>query len=107
MQWYHWLCAGFLFVSLFCLGTYVNFGAYAIVKRKRFRGFKNMMDEHLKAGSISQREYDEGIEKYARHIRRPSFLERLVLRVDRNLLKRNGVENVLTGPSPSGKATVS
>lgn len=98
MQWYHWLCAGFLSVFLFCLGTYVHFGAYAIVKRKRFRIFKSMMDGYLMAGTISQREYDEGIETYARYIRRPSFLERIVLRVDRNLLERNGVENVLTGP---------
>lgn len=98
MQWYHWLCGGFLFIFLFCLGTYVNFGAYAIVKRKRFRDFRDMMDKHLKAGTISLREYNEKIEKYARYIQRPSFLERIILRIDRNLLKRHGVENVLTGP---------
>lgn len=96
MQWYHWMVAGILFIICFAAGIYIYFGSYAIEKRKRFQTFKAQWDNALTRGVVSESDHKEQIEKYEKPILHLSFFERLLLKIDKNLLKRAADKERLT-----------
>jgi len=90
-EFWIWFLTIILFLFLFCLGGYLLFAPTTVAKRRYFKLWKEIADSSLKRNEISRSEYDRLVEKYYAPIANPPFFERLVLKLDKNLLRRAGL----------------